>query len=847
MSDNTLSRSEAVERALLVREVTYEIHLDLTGDDRTFGVQTTVRFGCSEPGASTFIDFTAPEVGRASLNGTDLPPEAFDGNRLQLSGLQERNVLVISGRGAYSSSSVGLHRFVDPADGATYVHTQFEPFKAHRVFPCFDQPDLKATFHVSALAPSEWLMVGNGSESSERMGSNRHWSFAVLPEISSYLVALAGGPFHVAENPSDGVPLRVYCRRSLAEYLDADDIMLITRQGFDHFTELFDYPYPFGKYDQVFVPEFSAGAMENPGCVTFNERYLFRTSPTATQLQSRASTILHELAHMWFGDLVTMRWWDDLWLNESFATYAGTRALAEATRFTDSWARFAMSTKSWAYSQDQLPTTHPISADIVDTESLHQHFDGITYAKGASVLRQLAAWVGQDAFDEGLREYFRRHAFGNADRHDFLAVLEKASGRALAEWSGLWLETAGVNSLRPVVVSTDGAVQSLALAQSATDDQPTLRAQRIGVGSYARQGSSLVQTSRVEIDVAGELTHVPALTGSPAPDLLLLNDGDLGYVKTRFDPRSLETVVAHLGDLADPLDRAVCWSTLWDMVRDAELPASRFLGIVGSHTTGESSLSLLQQLLNWSTAAIERFIALTDRPAPRAAIAATAFEHVQRGGAERDAQRTWVEVWIRVTDDVSALTDLLTGRLSLPGVTVDVELRWQLIAALCVRGGASTSLVDAELQRDATDLGRRHADQIRAACPSEGSKVWAWDTLLTDDRVSLARKKALAEGFFQSGQESLLQPYVKAYFDALPGIWASQDVEEAQALTAGLYPMKVMSPDIVAMTERALEDRALPRAARRILLEGVDDGLRALMAQAVDAHHHRGPDRESAQ
>ena len=579
---NTLTRDEARERRRLLEVDGYRVELDLTGGPEAFRSTSTVRFRCTSPGASSFIELTAPAVLEIVLNGSPVPATAFDGGRIALDGLAAENELRVTADCAYSRSGEGLHRFTDPADGGTYLYSDLETYDAHRIYACFDQPDLKAVFEFSVLAPQDWRVLSNMAPDvagEPGPGTARRWHFPATPVMSSYITAIMAGPYHEVTSEHDGIPLGIYCRQSLAEYLDPDEIFDVTRQGFDFYHAAFGVRYAFGKYDQVFVPEFKAGAMENAGCVTFLEDYVFRSRVTDFAREARASTILHEMAHMWFGDLVTMRWWDDLWLNESFATWASTLAQAEATRWHDTWTTFCHMEKAWAYQQDQLPSTHPIAADIPDIAAVEVNFDGITYAKGASVLKQLVAYVGRDAFLRAVRSYFGAHAYGNAALADLLAALERASGRDLGQWSKAWLETAGVNTLRPEFsVGDDGRFTSFAVLQEAPASHPVLRPHRIAVGLYdLTEGAGLVRRHRAEADIAGERTELPELAGQRQPDLVLLNDDDLTYAKIRLDDRSMRTMVASIGDFTDSLSAALCWAAAWDMCRDAELPARYYI------------------------------------------------------------------------------------------------------------------------------------------------------------------------------------------------------------------------------------------------------------------------------
>ena len=609
MTSDNLTRDEAATRSALITVASYQVDLDLTGGDATFDSVSVVRFGCAAPGSSTHLNLTAPAVREITLNDTPVSLDAFDGNRITLTGLAAENVLRVVADCAYSRSGEGLHRFTDPADGRVYLYSDLETFDAHRVYACFDQPDMKASYELAVTAPADWQVVSNmAPESTVPDGGALRWHFPPTPVMPTYITAVAAGPYHMVRDEHDGIPLGVYCRQSLASYLDADEILEVTRQGFDFYHSSFGIKYPFGKYDQLFVPEFKEGAMENAGCVTFVEAYIFRSRVTDFAREARGETILHEMAHMWFGDLVTMRWWDDLWLNESFATWAGTLAQAEATRWTSAWTTFAQLYKAWAYRQDQLPSTHPIAADIPDIAAVEVNFDGITYAKGASVLKQLVAYVGRENFLAGVRKYFAVHAWGNATLADLLAALEETSGRDLAAWSAEWLQTAGVNTLRPSYsVDADGRFAEFAVEQEAPASHPVLRSHRIAIGLYDRTPAGFVRRQRVETDVASPRTVLPELVGQPRPNLVLVNDDDLTYAKIRLDDHSLRTLVDSIGAFTDSLPAALCWSAAWDMVRDGEMAARDYVRLVLSGISSVADISVVQTLLRQAGQAVRRF------------------------------------------------------------------------------------------------------------------------------------------------------------------------------------------------------------------------------------------------
>src|ERR1700754_3572532 len=608
MPPPNLTRADAERRAALLDVSDYAVELDLTDGggkpgEATFASTTTVRFRCSEPGTDSWIDFVGAEVASATLNGEPLDVSGYrEEDGIALPALAAENEVRVVATGRYMNTGEGLHRFVDPVDGAVYLYSQFETADAKRMFACFDQPDLKARYTLTVTAPADWKVVSNaqGAEVGEGAGGAAVPRFATTEIMSTYLVALIAGPYTQWRDEHDGIPLGIYCRASLAEHMDAERLFTETKQGFDFYHRNFGVPYPFDKYDQLFVPEFNAGAMENVGAVTFLEDYVFRSRVTRYLYERRSETVLHEMAHMWFGDLVTMRWWDDLWLNESFATFASVLCQSEATEYEHAWTTFANVEKSWAYRQDQLPSTHPVAADIPDLHAVEVNFDGITYAKGASVLKQLVAYVGLEHFLAGLRDYFRTHAFGNATFSDLLSALEQASGRDLSNWGQQWLKTTGLNTLRADFdVDADGRFSRFAISQSGAEPGAgETRVHRLAVGIYDDDGSGkLVRTHREELDIEGDLTEVPALQGVSRGKLILVNDDDLTYCSLRLDPDSLQTVLTRIADIADPLPRTLAWSAAWEMTREAELKAREFVSLVISGVQAETEVGVAQRLL----------------------------------------------------------------------------------------------------------------------------------------------------------------------------------------------------------------------------------------------------------
>ncbi|MGW7382626.1 aminopeptidase N [Streptomyces sp. NPDC054794] len=854
MPGENLSRDEARERAALLSVDGYDVSLDVRsavdagdGEPRTFRSVTTVRFRCNEPGASSFADLIASSVTAVSLNGRDLDPsEVFDGTRIQLEELDAENELVVDAQCGYSRTGEGLHRFVDPEDGEVYLYSQYEPADARRVFANFEQPDLKAPFRFEVRAPEGWTVWSNGV--GER--TDGVWRFAETKPISTYITCVVAGPYHYVTDSyervfEDGtrleIPLGAMCRKGLAPHFDTDDVFLITKQGLDFFHDHFDYPYPFGKYDQAFVPEYNMGAMENPGLVTFREEYIFRGKVTQASYEARANVILHEMAHMWFGDLVTMEWWDDLWLKESFADFMGTFGNVGATRFKDAWVTFANRRKAWAYRADQLPSTHPITADIRDLEDAKLNFDGITYAKGASVLKQLVAYVGQDAFLEGARRYFKRNAYGNTRLGDLLSVLEETSGRDMAAWARSWLQTAGVNSLTPqVLLDTEGRVAELAVLQEAPESHPELRPHRIAVGLYRRTpAGSLERYARVEADVEGPRTVVAEAAGAEAPELVLVNDDDLTYCKVRLDETSLTTLRENLGALTDPLARAVCWSALWNMTRDALLPARDFIGLVLRFAGRESDIGVLQMLHAWANSALVHYVAPEWRATGERQLTEGALAELRAAEPGSEHQLAWARFFATAASaetDLKLLKDLLDGATKIDGLEVDQELRWALLEPLAAHGVADESVLAAELARDDTASGKRHQVRCLAARPSEAVKAQAWAQVVESDALSNALVEATILGFDQPSQRELTAPFAEKYFAAIERVWRERSIQIGMDVVRGLFPSFQDSPRTLEATDAWLQSHqdAAP-ALRRLVLEARDDLARALRAQACDA------------
>ncbi|MEV0459536.1 aminopeptidase N [Catellatospora methionotrophica] len=842
-----LTQAEAADRARLLDVNSYDISLDLTDGagnpgDGTFRSVTTVKFTATAPGTGTFIEVAASKILRAELNGAALDTSAWTAETgLVLPQLAEQNTLVIEADFPFSQQGQGLHRAVDPADKEVYLYSQFETADAQKVFACFDQPDLKSVYTWHAAVPKHWKVISNApvaSVTAEGFGKTVH--FEQSARMSTYVTALCAGPYHEERTTHDGIDLGVFCRASMAEHLEADELFEITKQGFDFFQTQFGVRYPLPKYDQLWVPEFNAGAMENFGCVTHADAsYIFRSEVTDFEREQRANTILHELAHMWFGDLVTMRWWDDLWLNESFAEWASHWCNAEATRFSDAWTTFLSLRKNWGYGQDQLSSTHPVYCDMPDVDAVEVNFDGITYAKGASVIKQLVAYVGIDAFVTGLRAYFQQHAWGNASFGDLLSALEAASGRELREFAAAWLETAQVNTLRPVVeIAQDGTYRSVTVLQTAPASHPTLRPHHLAVGLYDLVDGSLVRRERIETDVAGPETVLTELAGRKAADVLLLNDDDLTYTKLRLDERSLATVVANLSGFDSSLARALCWAAAWDMIRDAEMPARDYVALCVNALPGERDINLVTATLRQVQLVLTQYADPAWAPSGWAKLADTAKAALAVAEPGSGFQLAWTRAFItaaRGSADLAVLQGWLAGTGVPEGITIAGELRWQLVQCLVANGGVDPAIIQAEHDADRTASGDIGAALAYALIPTPENKAAVWAELTGPTSLANWRNRALIQGFQHSAQVELTAPYTPRFFTEVAGVWAARESEPAQEFVVLGYPVLDVSPQTVEAAQAWLAEQGHPGPLRRLMAEGNDRVERALKARAKDA------------
>ena len=836
---DVLTQTEAEERASRVRDIRYALTVDLQPKARTYRGEVTIDFVSVSTGP-LFLDFRGGEITAFELNGVALTPDRR-GYRIYLpeEGLGSENTLRIAYENEYDHTGDGFHQFIDPEDGKEYLYTNFEPFEAHRLFPCFDQPDLKARYQLTVRAPGEWEVISNSrvEEATGLDDGRRELRFAETPPFSTYLFALIAGPYCVVRDRLGDIDLGLYVRESLLKYLDHEEIFEVTKQGLEFYAEFFDYPYPFGKYDQIFVPEFNAGAMENVGAVTHNEYMIFRDPPTENQRRGRAETILHELAHMWFGNLVTMRWWNDLWLNESFATFMAYLALERATRFKTAWQDFNATIKNWAYRQDQLPTTHPISGEVRDTDETFLNFDGITYGKGASVLRQLAAYIGLDAFRDGVRRYFREYEWGNATLRQFLSALEQGTGRNLHEWAHLWLETSSLNTLAVEwEPDHEGRIARMELVQTAPSDYPVLRPHRLDIGLfYARPGGYEVVGLPAEID--GERVAISEAVGRPAPDFVLPNYGDLAYAKVALDARSLAHVLEHVEDVDDTLSRQLLWSALWNMVRDAQLPSRRYLTLVREQLPREPLPELADSVLNQALAALTRYVPDEHRIEEARRFFERAWE-VLHEAPPGDSKIIWARAMIAAAptpEEIGRILTLADGSHAIEGFTLDQDMRWSLVTkAMAHAMDAAERRLEEESKRDPSDRGQRARLRSLVSRPDPAVKAEAWERFHGEGYGSLYLTAAAMSGFNWWHQRELLEPYVDRFFDRVQEVFGTREKEFAREYFRQLFPSYRVEQAVIDRARGLLErvPEGLPML-RRLLLETVDELERALRCRAI--------------
>lgn len=845
-----LTLEEAQQRAALITVDKYDVDLDLTGSDRVFRTRATITFN-AKPGSETFVDMVADTVYSVELNGVSLDVSDYEDYRLPITDLREHNTLVVDADFKYMHTGEGLHRSVDPADGKVYLYSQFEVPDARRVYPTFEQPDLKATFTFTVKAPKDWTVFSvSPTPKPEIEGDFATFYFAPTERISTYITAIIAGPYEgktgvIRSIDGREIDLGVYCRASLVEHLDADLIMEITEQGFDFFENHYGIPYPFTKYDQIFVPEYNAGAMENAGCVTFRDEYVFRSQPTDWQLESRTNTILHELAHMWFGDLVTMKWWDDLWLNESFAEFMAHLATAEATRWSDAWVGF-MNRKDWGLAQDQKPSTHPVKAQIRDLEDVEVNFDGITYAKGAAVLRQMVAYVGRDNFFKGLNAYLTKHSYANATLEDLLSELETASGRDMEHWTEVWVEEAGVTTLRPeITVDEFDVITGLDVVQEVFTPGASLRPHALIVAGYSLGDDDRVhRVFSEEMDVDGERTPVPSALGKRRPDLILVNDQDLAYAKIRLDKDSLGFAIRNINKFDDALVRRVLMAAAWDMTRDGEMPATEFLDLALEDLKAEDSVAARSQILRQIDDSVSSFVAPRNRGNRMESVASRILQLAKNAEPGSDAQKMLVQSLSRRAvnaEQYDFIESLYGGKEVLDGLEMSLDLRWDLLFAL-VRGGRAGEPQIGELQAEDSSLtGDQNAARARATVDSDEVREKTWQAIMHDTEIPNDTRWAMAQGFWSHSRTKPLayERYIERFFDQVARTWDEHTFHIGSRLVTIMFPDLltgyVPGADLVALSDKWLVDHAdRPESLRRLMAESRSDCERMLIAQKSD-------------
>ncbi|BDR53382.1 aminopeptidase N [Bombiscardovia nodaiensis] len=868
MPGANLTRVEAQERASIVSNPKYTVSLDLTQGPKSFTSEAVISFDAAKRGASTFLDLIGSRVDSVELNGVALDPaKVWQDSRIELKSLKVHNEVKVKALCDYSHTGEGLHRSVDPSDGRVYLYSQFEVPDARRMYAVFDQPDLKATFDFSVVAPESWIVLGNMPASScepvdqqtkpgtlekaPAEGSKR-WTFETTPRMSSYLTAICAGPYaqwttEYANEDGRTVPMGLYCRQALKSALDkdADYLFDISKKGFAFYAKTWGVPYPYAKYDQIFVPEYNAGAMENIGLVTFRDQYIFESKATGAKINRRVETVLHEMAHMWFGDLVTMKWWNDLWLNESFAEFMSTLCTAEATEWSDDWATFCSGEKSWALTEDQLPTTHPIVAPINDLHDTEVNFDGITYAKGASVLKQLVAYVGREQFFQGIHNYLEKHAYSNATLADLLAELEATSGRDLKAWSAQWLEESGINTLTSKV-STDaeGRITAMSIEQSAPEESPVLRPHRLGIGFYSKNGEGkVVRTDRFELDIDGESTAISEVVGKVRPDFMLINDDDLTYAKLRLDAESLKFAQENLYLFEDSLARAVVLLSFWDMTRDGEYPAEDFVRLVLKTLSSEHQSTTFRYALGQLSTTAHSFVPKSRRPEVLEEVAQGLWQLALAAEPGSDEQLQLVQAYLGYGDDQDFedhARAMLSGSSELKDLEVDNNMRWSVIHALAGQNMASEDEIEAELSKRDTTENREFAMGARAVRPTKAAKAWAWDQALHNENLTNSQIEAAADGFSGSGDEDLYAPYIDKYFEAVDWVWAHKTFHIAETLlnplsAGGLYPYKADPATLVRTGDAWLAAHGdAPKALRGMIIQNVEASRRALHVQTYN-------------
>lgn len=842
-SDDNLLYSEALERAETVSNVSYKIYLDLDNGLDSFLCSSEIEFDAKN-GNETFLNFDGNKILSIELNGETISVNNYDNYRILLSPLKPHNKVIVKGVCKYQNTGVGLHKFIDPVDKMVYLHTQFEPFDAHKVFACFDQPDIKASFEMKVNAPKGFIVISNSKPIKKPDSVNGEynsgiWEFAKTDKISIYLTAIVAGNYKGFTDKYKDIDLGIYARRSLLKYVDHNELFKLTKDGLAFYENKLQTPYPFDKYDQIFVPGFNAGGMENVGCITYNEAYIFRTEVTNARRFARADVFLHEMSHMWFGDLVTMKWWSDLWLNESLATYMSPLAIENVTEFKNAWALFSIKTKYGAYVQDEMPTTHPISSEVPDTNATRVAFDSITYNKGGSVLKQLVAIVGEDTFFNGIKNYLQKYAYTNPTLSDFIGELEIASGKDLSSWSYEWLETSGVNKVRLNTNYIDcemgKCLNNVSLLQEKDNSSGIFRNITMDVGLLDFKNDTISLVDKVKVNISNNKQLIDTLERRRAPYIIMPNYDDYAYAKVKLDNISLNNTINTLSQIEDDLIRTMGWNILWDAVRDAELSSGKWTDIILNHIDAEEDPTVLQTLLSRTLTVLNQYASKNNRTLYVEKIY-NKSKNIMESNKNSEIKLSWFNTFVNTAESqgsLNYLNEILNGEKNINGIKLDEDKRWQIVIQLASKGVIDEAFIDSELQKSLNDFTKRYALTAKAALPNYEKKLWAWKSILEDKGIDNYDMSALIDGFYVTGQDELLKPFAEIYGEAIEYAWKYRTADEALTITNGLYPSTIVEPYVLDIADKALS-MDLPDEAKRTIMERKADTERALKAQVTD-------------
>lgn len=801
-----LSQTYAEFRSKHVANVAYNLSFDLSHGKEKFSGVSRISFDYTSQTQPLTVDFHGGTVKSVKIN--DLDYEAnYNGNFLSIDPAQlneGENKLEIAFEHPYSNDGAGLYRFEDTEDNTSYMYSNFEPFDANKMFPCFDQPDLKASYEMDVLAPKSWQVISALRESEVKSkGAVKHWHFPKTKRFSTYIFSLHAGDYTSWSSDYNGMPLRLFARKSLAKYVKPEHWFDISKKGFEFFNAYFDYDYPFGKYDQLIVPDFNAGAMENTAAITFSEAYIKKGKYTRANEMNIAEVILHEMAHMWFGNLVTMKWWNDLWLNESFATYMSYLAVAENTQFKEAWHDFYAGIKVWAYTEDQRITTHPIEATIETTDQAFANFDGITYGKGASSLKQLAYYIGADEFKNGMRHYFKTYAYKNTELSDFVGSLEKGAQKSLQAWVGDWLRNKGLNSIKADLggCKPGEKIKHFELIQGIASGDDVLRAHKVNVVLYTVDKGKLKAYANEVVQYDGKKTTVNKLEGKACPAFVFVNEGDNDFAKVVFDEASVKFLKDNLSLFESAHHRSMIWRSLWDMVEDQKLSIDEYLSIVDAHLDQESNVDVSGQVTNTligrrgSHHAVLYYVKnQKDKyEALQKKYEGFFWKKLNEVQPESDYQTLWYNAFSNMLHSAEAqaqLLSLLNGQTKIKGLKIDQDKRWGAIKVLNGLAHAKAKdLLKAEQKKDKSSGGVKSAIACEAIYPDLASKNAWYDKLMNNELDSLAKKAVVIGSLLPNGQEQFKADFYDRLYDAIVQKNKEGDLELLTRFTVGLAPV----------------------------------------------------------